>query len=307
MARIPVKLLNTFCQVVESGGFTEAQYALGITQSAVSCRIRDLEVLLNFRLCERGRSGFFLTERGRLVYERARRHLNQTSDFETGLLELRETLAGNLRIGVVDAILSNQELPIAKALERFLSRKNTVEVEIKIGPPNELAVDLIHGSLDLAIAPFARKLSEIEYRPIGVEVHKLYCGASHPLFSTPQGKVDLDTVRQYAICRRTYDNTIHLNWSEADKVALVSNMEAQALLIASGKFLGALPVHYAQLWERTNEIRVLDHDELTWRSEFSIAMRRSPSHKRAQSVFVSDFTELIQLSTPENAITAAKQ
>ena len=287
------KLLRTFCQVVESGGFSEAQYVLGITQSAISCRMRDLELMLGFKVCQRGRSGFFLTERGRIAYERSRQILNRASDFEAELLEIRETIAGELRIGVVDTILSNEELPIASAFHKFLGRKNDIKIEVKVAPPSELTVDLIHGSIHVGIAPFTQKLGGLNYQPIASEMHKLYCGPPHPLYSIPPEQITPDILRQYPLCQRTYGNNFGITASEASQTALVSNMEAQALLIMSGKYLGVLPVHYARLWERSLQLRELAHDTFVWQSHFCLATRKTPSPRLAISLFTRDFMELV--------------
>ena len=82
-------LLETFVAVVECGGFTEAQYRLGISQSAISLRIRDLEVLLGYRLCARGRGGFRMTERGEIAFRKAREGLRKARDFDADMLALK--------------------------------------------------------------------------------------------------------------------------------------------------------------------------------------------------------------------------
>lgn len=57
--------LRTFCAVVEHGGYGGAQAIIGAGQSVISTHMRDLETTLGFSLCQRGRAGFALTEKGR--------------------------------------------------------------------------------------------------------------------------------------------------------------------------------------------------------------------------------------------------
>ncbi|WP_371811937.1 LysR family transcriptional regulator [Ruegeria sp. R13_0] len=59
-----MKLLQVFAHVVEAGGLSPAQYRLNMSLSAVSAAISNLETRLGFRLCDRGRGGFQLTEGG---------------------------------------------------------------------------------------------------------------------------------------------------------------------------------------------------------------------------------------------------
>ena len=66
-----IRLLKVFAKVVEAGGFSAAQIDLNISQSTISTHMTSLEQRLGVRLCERGRSGFHLTERGKLIYQEA--------------------------------------------------------------------------------------------------------------------------------------------------------------------------------------------------------------------------------------------
>ena len=65
-------------------------------------------------------------------------------------------------------------------------------------------------------------------------------------------------------------------WDAPRIAASVSNMEAQAILIASGRFLGFLPTHYARPWVALGEMRAIDHLGIDWRSPFLLATRARP-------------------------------
>ena len=58
-----LRLLQIFTVIVDCGGFSAAQVRLGMSQSTISGKMSDLETRLGVRLCQRGRSGFRLTER----------------------------------------------------------------------------------------------------------------------------------------------------------------------------------------------------------------------------------------------------
>ena len=59
--------------VVRCGGFSAAQATLNVSQSTISEQMTTLETRLGLKLCERGRSGFRLTEHGVATYEAAQR------------------------------------------------------------------------------------------------------------------------------------------------------------------------------------------------------------------------------------------
>lgn len=281
-------LLETFVAVVDCGGFTDAQYALGITQSAISIRIRDLETALGYRVCERGRGGFRLTERGEIAYSKARDILRSARDFDAELLELRNITTGDLRIGVIDAVDTLADLNLEKALKRFLDRPNDVRLEIVVGSPTELTQKLITGELHVAIAPFRNQVAELTYTELCQEEHRLYCGRDHPLFDMPNDKIDLKVIANYQICQRSYGMLVSPELQSSDPKAIVANMEAMATLIETGHFLGPLPVHFVKSRTQSEKLRELAPNRLHWISTFYLATRTTSLHRRAVELFVAD-------------------
>ncbi len=284
-------LLETFVSVVDCGGFTDAQYALGITQSAISIRIRDLEAALGYRVCERGRGGFRLTERGEIAYQKARDILRSARDFDAELLELRDTVTGDLRIGIVDAVNSLPELRLADALQRFLARPNEVRLEIIVASPTDLTQQLITGELNVAVAPFRNQIADLTYELLCTEEHRLYCGRNHPLFDVPASEVRSEDLLQYPRCQLSYDMLGSHDFGAPGSEVTVANMEAMALLIETGHYLGLLPVHFARAWMENDRFRELRADRENWSSTFYLATRSAQVHRRAVELFVQDLRD----------------
>ncbi|WP_243747190.1 LysR family transcriptional regulator [Yersinia pestis] len=59
-----LRLLRVFKAVVDCGGMSAAELELNISLSTISKHIKDLEQRLGLTLCQRGREGFAVTERG---------------------------------------------------------------------------------------------------------------------------------------------------------------------------------------------------------------------------------------------------
>ena len=90
--RADLHLLGVFMTVAQCGGFAAAQVTLNVDQSTISRQIGDLERRLGMRLCQRGRAGFHLTDKGRVVYE-ACQHLSiALESFRTTVGALRGEL-----------------------------------------------------------------------------------------------------------------------------------------------------------------------------------------------------------------------
>ena len=290
--------LRTFCAVAEHGGFLGAQAVLGMSQPAISAHIKDLEVALGFPLCRRGRAGFALTEKGEAVYARAKEMLSGVEDCEARLGELRRALTGRLRIGLVDSEAMNPELPVAEAIRRFFARDNDVELSLDIGTPDWLEKALLTGDIQLGIGPFPTRAPNLDYQPVWEEVHALYCGRHHPLFATPPEAITLAELGRCAMTVRPYLRHAELAaWDAPRIVASVSNMEAQAILIASGRFLGFLPTHYARPWVASGEMRAIDHLGIEWRSPFLLATRARPLPPQIVRIFQQDLLAALQATT----------
>ncbi|WP_227369496.1 LysR family transcriptional regulator [Halomonas sp. M20] len=296
--RYSAKHVQTFCTVVESGGFTGAQSLLGMSQPAISTHIRDFEIRLGFQLCHRGRGGFTLTEKGTLVYQKCRQMLNGIADFEAELGELRNLLTGTLRIGLIDNTITDPHFPVSKAINRFYQRQGDVSLKLVILPPEDLEREILNHNIHVAIGPFPNRNSRLNYQLLYREEHALYCGNRHPLFHVPDVDLDLITIGKHAISLRTYLQHSNLSSMEnTQRIASVSNMEAEAILIKSGIFLGSLPIHYARRWVENSEMRAFSHPEFKYHSEFTLVTRQSPEPQYITKLFIEDLKNVVSNSS----------
>ena len=145
--------LRTFCAMVEHGGPSGAQAVLGASLSAISTHLKDLELSLGFTLCQRGRSGFVLTDKGEAVYREAKRMLGGVEQCEANLGTLRKVRTGHLRIGIVDSEADNPDLPVHRAIRRFFGREHEVRLTLEIGTTQALSKALQTGEVHVAIGP----------------------------------------------------------------------------------------------------------------------------------------------------------
>ena len=87
----PVDLaeLRAFCAAVDLGSLGAAARALGVSQPALSKRMRDLEALAGTKLLERHARGTTATASGERLYLQARKLLAQAEEVEALLVGLR--------------------------------------------------------------------------------------------------------------------------------------------------------------------------------------------------------------------------
>ncbi|WP_417320933.1 LysR family transcriptional regulator [Emcibacter sp.] len=92
--------IGIFIEVARQESFAGAARTLGITSSAVSKQVRNLEHELKAKLLNRTTRRVSLTEEGALFYERATRALEDIQEAKEQLNELKTTPHGRLKINV---------------------------------------------------------------------------------------------------------------------------------------------------------------------------------------------------------------
>lgn len=296
---VDLRLLRVFATVVDCKGFAGAQAELSLSAASISGYIAALEQRLGMRLCNRGRAGFSLTDKGAVIYREAQRLFAAVDEFTANAGAASGRLTGTLRIGLVDCTVTDANSPVTRAVRRFDRRDHDVRIELSIGVPVSLQRSVMERRLDLAIACFPAEIPALPAEPLYEEINSFYCGSEHPLFDAPH--VTLEDIRAGRIIARSY-------WRRADlsrlgverEAAVVDIMEAQATLILSGAYLGYLPEHYAASWVSEGRLRRLLPEQLTYGAPFSMIVRRGG----AKLPLVQQFIDDLRTSLPTRAASA---
>ena len=93
-----IEEIRAFVMVVETGSLTQAAERLGIAVSAVSRRLKDLELRLGAPLIQRTTRRMYLNEVGQGFYERCKAVLDELEAAQQEVLNSGGGLGGVLRI-----------------------------------------------------------------------------------------------------------------------------------------------------------------------------------------------------------------
>ena len=132
------RLLRVFVTIVERGGFAAAEVPLGLSLSTISGQMKALETRLGLTLCTRGRAGFRLTEAGEAVYAEARQLIAASQGFSNRIAGLKDRLAGPVRIGTLDATITDPNSRLTDALATYAEAAPESEIRFVTKPPDEL-------------------------------------------------------------------------------------------------------------------------------------------------------------------------
>lgn len=155
MHRGDFAVLTAFIAVADHLSFRAAASRLGVTPSALSHSMRQLEERLGVRLLHRTTRSVSLTDAGLRLLERLRPAIGQITSALEDLNRERTRPFGRLRIYVTHMAAA---AVIAPVWERFLSTYPDVHLELHV---SEASVDIVAMGYDAGIGPQDRAAADM--------------------------------------------------------------------------------------------------------------------------------------------------
>ncbi len=293
-----LKLFKVFRAVVEAGGFTAAQVELNISLAAISKQISDLEIRLGMRLCTRGREKFCLTEQGKIIYDASLDLFMALDNFRDRLGNVRGELLGDLNIAVIDNTVSDPDSPLVDALKALQIKAPKAKVRLNVAPLDEIEQGILKGRFAAGIVPVYSGKDDFQVIPLYDEVSELYCSNNHPFFALSDESVDEKCLAEAEFVDHAY--AVHTGkptlMIQREVTAVATQVEAVAIMIKTGRYLGYLPVHWARSYVERGEMRSIK------RQKFAIATPVKLLYKQQvpRNPLLDVFLEIMQESSTSN-------
>jgi LysR family transcriptional regulator, transcriptional activator for bauABCD operon len=277
-----LRLLRVFAEIVRHNGFSAAQDSLGMTQATISLHMRNLEERLGLRLCERGRSGFFLTAEGKQLHEAVRDLFGSIEHFLTAVSDIQGELVGRLAFGTVDAMESNRTLGLDQAIGDFAKAAPKVLLDIDIATPQALMQGLLSGRYQIVLVPAQPRAQTMQAIDVFAERQNLYCGRGNSLFSVADAELTPELLAGQPFAGRSYMQEAPICGVDFHWHAVTAHMEGTLLMLLSGAYIGFLPGHYAEASVRAGALRALAPDRMTYDDTFQIVFSRERANRAAR-------------------------
>jgi DNA-binding transcriptional LysR family regulator len=137
--------MRVFVKVVELESFSRAAQRLGISATAASRQVADLEARLGVRLLQRTTRRLYLTDSGRSYYERCTQILNDLDEAELTISSAAERPQGLLRVAAPVSFGIQHLTPL---FLNYMARYPEVKLELSL---SDRMVDLVEEGYDLAL------------------------------------------------------------------------------------------------------------------------------------------------------------
>ena len=160
-----IELVDTFLDVFETRNFNRTADSLGITQSSVSARIRNLESHVGAQLFDRGRSGATPTSAG-LRFEHHARFLRASWDHAKRETGVGEGYSSYLRLAGQFSIMRSVLIHWVAQL-RETDRHQRIELQANYS--TQIIRELSLGSIDIGVLYAPQYLPDLHIREEGLE------------------------------------------------------------------------------------------------------------------------------------------
>lgn len=284
-----VSRIGVFIAVVEAQSFAGAARALGITTSAVSKQVQNLELDLKVKLLNRTTRKVSVTEEGAIYFERSARALEDLKEAEEEIFELKSHPRGPLKVSLP---LSLGIKYFGHAIATFVSKYPDVELNVSL---DDRFVDIAAENFDVVLrigslndtSLIARRLATCPF---------VLCASSRYLKSngTPTTPEDL---RKHNVLAYTRNNGLH-EWRYKDpsghtgQVSLSGSFKSDSgdiLCRAALEGVGIvmLPIFYVAEHLENQDLKPLLANHETWPTrEINAVMQPSRFQSMRQRVFV---------------------
>jgi DNA-binding transcriptional LysR family regulator len=245
-----MRAMTTFVKVAEAGGFAAAARLLGLSPSAVTLQVQQLEQHLGGRLINRTTRNIHLTEVGRAYYERCLGILAAVDEAEQMVRTLHSTPSGTLRLNV------SRTMPplISPALEQFARLYPATGVE---AIATDDAVNLVEAGFDMSVRTPPFPETNLIVRRLA-SYRLIICGA--PAYLTAQGAPQHPTELAAHNCLIHTSSPWHDEWPYADgdgegRVRVTGNLRSNSFVAIRLAALGGQGLMAVQSFQAAEDIR----------------------------------------------------
>ena len=234
-----LETLKLFCDVVRLRSISRGAAESGVTQSAASQAIQQLEAEFDVQLLDRSRRPLQPTEEGRGFYEACRTLLAGFERARGDLATSRQRVEGTVRVAAIYSVGLHD---MSRHMQPFMAMHPHARVLLECLHPHKVVEAVLEDEADLGILSYPPASRALEILPLREEPMVLVCHPSHRLARRRLvGPADLQGERFVAFdhdlpIRRAIDKVLRQAGVRVDVVMQFDNIETikQAIAIAAG-------------------------------------------------------------------------
>jgi DNA-binding transcriptional LysR family regulator len=175
---VDLSQLQLFKDIVQNRSISRGAALNGVTQSAASQTVQELERLLGTQLLDRSRRPLDVLPAGKAFYEFGRDVLRRQQQFYAELEEIRGSAGGALKIAAIYSVGLSE---MSKLEEEFHRRLPAAQLEVAYLRPEKVYQAVADDRVDLGLVSYPEATRDVVALPWRNEEMVVACGAGHRL------------------------------------------------------------------------------------------------------------------------------
>lgn len=216
-----LQAINYFNELVRCRSIRQASEKLGVSPTAISRQLENLEHYFGAPLVSRGARGIILTAAGELVATRSQSMMRELENTKQVIDDLRGLKRGDVSIHVNGAAIN---AILAPALSNFFALYPGVRITVTVSSAQEAKNAVINGDTDMAVTMFSPQDPKVDVRFRIPVRHEVIMAVNHPL--AKYNKISLEQMRKYPIAMPDNSFGIRLNFDQRQRTAGFKPIEA---------------------------------------------------------------------------------
>jgi len=143
--------LQIFRDIVRTGSLSRGAALNGVSQSAASQRLHELEQRFGVCLLDRSTRPFTLTPAGRLYYDFCRDALRRKQEFDAALVEVRGRVEGAVRVASIYSVGISE---MARLRVEFGARFPDAHLEVEYLRPDKVYEAVLNDQADVGLVSY---------------------------------------------------------------------------------------------------------------------------------------------------------
>ena len=285
MPNVTARQLQVFVEAAETLSFVRVSERLGLTPSAISFQIKQIELQTGAALFERIGRRVALTGAGRVLLAHAHIVLQSLRDLDDAMLGLQANGGGRVRLGLV----STAKYIVPHLIARFRVQAPGVTVLLREGNRTDTLALLLAGEVDLAIMGQPPDAAGVLATRFADHPSVIISGAAHALCDAKAvGVAALATewfiVRENGSGTRSLSDNFFESAGFVPRIAMeTSSNEMIKQAVMAGMGLALVSQHTISLERSLGLLRVIPVDGFPVMRSWFVAQRRTSPFLPAQS------------------------
>lgn len=175
---VDLSQLHLFKDIVQSRSISRGAALNGVTQSAASQTVQELERLLSVQLLDRSRRPLEVLPAGRLLYDFGREVLRRHQEFLICLEDLRGDTGGTVKVAAIYSVGISE---MARLEKDFSRRLPAASLEVSYLRPEKVYQAVVDDRADLGLVSYPEPTRDVVALPWREEPMVIACAPGHPL------------------------------------------------------------------------------------------------------------------------------